>query len=286
MRVDNHRRMTLRRDRTKRAWRYGPICYVQIAALGSSLALALQTSPANATNDAAPTRTFVAAQYQLTRSVDLNLTSGLTSMDAFVKHVQRECPNVGSEAPPSALVQAQKVVREMGGALLVVLLHNDRHAILRFTRVVAPLHWSASRLTNIVKSEALKLEQFRSIAIPDLCADVRAWATRHFEVLPTRTVQLDQQLTASESSLHRSDLRVVQGYENSKIRALARRAQALQKRFERREGKHALRAFFALVRTIFGQCTPGKLCLPFQVLTPGDLERGQISDSNTVAMQR
>jgi hypothetical protein len=169
-------------------------------------------------------------------------------------------------------------VHEIGGALVVKLLHTDRHAILRFTRSVAPLHWSANKLTNTVKAEAVKLEQLSSFAIPDLCADARVWATSHFEILPTRTEQFDQQLTANESGPEQTNLRLVQPYEDSKTRALARRAQALQRRFERREGKHALRAFFALVRAIFpGQCTPGRLCLPFQVLTPGDLERGQIS---------
>jgi hypothetical protein len=101
---------------------------------------------------------LVAAQYQLTRVVDANLTTGLPSMDALVEHVRRQCPNVGSQAPPSALVQAQKLVQEMAGALLVKLLHSDRHAILRFAHSVAPLHWSANKLTNTVKADGVPMK--------------------------------------------------------------------------------------------------------------------------------
>ena len=271
-----------RGDRTKRTRGYGvAICYMQAVALGSSLAMALvplQASPALATNDAAQTRTFVAAQYQLIRLIDVKLTSGLTSIDELVKLVRRGCSSVGSGAPPSALAQAQELVHEIGGTLLVKLLRNDRHVILRFVHSVTPLHWSANKLTNTVKAEAVKLEQFSNFPIPDLCVDARAWAASHFEILPTRVEQFDQELTANGSGLQQNNLRLVQPYEDSMTRVLARRARALQKRFERRERKNALGAFFALIRAIFpGKCTPGKLCLPFQVLTPGDLEHGQIS---------
>jgi hypothetical protein len=199
-------------------------------------------------------------------------------MDVLVGRVQRECPNAGSQAPPSALAQAQKLVQEMAGTLLVVLLHNDRNAILRFTRSVTPLRWSTSELTNMVKSEALRLEQFSSLAIADLCADVQVWATSHFEILPAWTAKFDLQLTASESSIQQSDLSLARPYEDSKARAQARRTQAMRQRFDRSEGKRALRAVFALVRAIFGgQCRPGGLCLPFQILMPGELERSQMS---------
>jgi hypothetical protein len=199
-------------------------------------------------------------------------------MDALVNHVKHECPNVAEGAPPSVSSQSQKIVQEMGGTLLVTLLHNDRHAIRRFELAVAHLHWSNNKLTELVKSEAGKLEKISSITVPSLCINIRAWAASHFEILPTRTEQFDPQLRAKESGLQQTNLRLVQRYEDSKTRVLARRTRALQKRFERREGNHALRAFFALIRAIFpGQCTPGRLCLPFQILTPGDLERGQIS---------
>jgi len=278
-----HHRAIGGRDQTKRA--RSAICSGQTVALAISLAVALPISPALAESNIASTRRLVAAQYQLTRLMVINLSSGLSTEDAFVKDVQRECPGAGAEAPPSASTEAQKLVEEMGGALLVMLLHNDRHAIHRFVRSIAPLYWSASRLTNMFKAEAAKLEQFSGLAAPDLCADVRAWAASQFEVAPARTLQFDQQVTASESGRGQSDLKMVQPYEDSKTNALARRVNALRKRLELREAKHGLRALFGLVRAMFGnQCMPGKLCLPFQALTPSDLERGQISDSHTVAM--
>lgn len=255
------------------------ICLGQAATLGTALVLAVSISTALDTNNASSTRKLIVAQYQLTRLLAANLTSGLASMDALVERVRRECPGVGSEAPPSALGQAQKFVQEMGGILVVTLLHSSRHAIIRFVRLVAPLHWRTSKLTNMVKAEVSKLDELDNITIPDLCMNVRAWATSHFAVLPIATLQFDQGLTASESGLRRPVIKIIQPYEDPRTRALARRVHILQKRFELRESKHSLRYSFALVRAIFGsKCTSGRLCLPFQVLTPGDLERGQLSN--------
>lgn len=271
----NRRRAIGRRDQTKRA--RSAIFYGETVALVIALVVALPTSRALAANDIAATRTLVAAQYQLTSLMVINLSSGLASEGVFVKHVQRECPDTGAEAPPSASIEAQKLVEEMGGALLVTLLHNDRHAIHHFARLIAPLHWSASTLTNMLHAEAVKLEQFSGLAAPDLCADMRAWAASQFEVAPARTLEFDQQVTASESARGQSDLKMVQPYEDSRTNALARRVNALRRRFELRETKRGLRALFALVRAVFGnKCMPGKLCLPFQALTPSDFEHGQI----------
>jgi hypothetical protein len=215
-------------DWTKRA-RYGvAVCCGAATILASALTVAVQTSRAATTNDATATRTLVTAQYVLTRVIHANLRSGLASMDALVGRVQRECPDVGTQAPPSALGQAQKLVREMAGTLLVVLLHNDRYAIVRFEHAVTPLHWSMSKLTNMVKSEARKLEQFSSLRIADPCADAQVWAAKHFKSLPTGTVKFDQELTAGENSVQQSYLGMVQPYEDSKTRALARRTQAMR----------------------------------------------------------
>lgn len=255
------------------------ICIGQAAAIATSLSLAVPISAALDTNNVSSTHKLIVAQYQLTRSLAVNLTSGLASIDTLVERVRHECPGVGSEAPPSALGQAQKFVQEVGGMLVVTLLRDDRRAILRFVRLIAPLHWGTSRFTEIIKSEAVKLEKFINIAMPDLCEDVRAWAASHFVTLPPGTLRFDKQLTMSESGLLQSDLKLVQPYEDSRTKVLARHVEGLQKRFVLRESKHALRALFALVRSIFGEkCTPGRLCLPFQVLTPGNLEHGQISD--------
>lgn len=250
------------------------VCIGKAVTLGIAMSVAVTMSTAFAANNVVPTRRFVAAQYQLARVIDANLTRGLASMNALVDHVKLECSNVASGAPPLVLRQAQKIVQEMGGALLVTLLHNDRHAIRHFGRSVARLHWSTGELTKLVESEVIKLEKISIIATPNLCVDVRAWVTTHFKVLPARTLRLDQQLTANEGSPIQLDTRVLRPYEDQRTWTLARRVFMLQKRFELREGKHALRALFALVQAVFGkQCEPGRLCLPFQTLTPGELEK-------------
>ncbi len=260
----------------KRA-KYGfAICCGVATVLTVALTVAVQISQASTTNDATATRTLVVAQYVLTRVMHANLRSGLTAMDSLVGRVQRECSGAGSQAPPSALGQAQKLVRQMAGTLLVVILHEDRYAILRFEHAVTPLRWSTSKLTNIIKSEARELVQLSNLRIVDPCSDVLVWAAMHFKSLPTWTVKFDQELTAGEDSVEQSGLSLVQPYEDSKTRVLAHRTQAMRQQFDRREGKRALRAVFTLVWATFGrQCRPNRLCLPFQLLTPGELEHGQ-----------
>lgn len=262
--------------RTRRA-KYRPaICCGAATVLTIALTVAVQISQAATTNDATATRTFVTAQYMLTRVMHANLRSGLTSMDALVKRVQRECLDAGLQAPPSALGQAQKLVRQVAGTLLVVMLHDDRYALLRFEHTVTPLQWSTSRLTNTIKSEARKLEQFSNLRIIDPCVGVRVWAAKHFKSLSTWTLKFNHELTAGEDSVEQSGLGLVQPFEDSKTSVLARRTQAMGQQFDRREGKRTLRSVFTLVRAIFGrQCRPNRLCLPFQLLTPGELEHGQ-----------
>lgn len=226
-------------------------------ALGIALTAAVQISPALAVDNVAPTHTLVAEQYQLMRMLVANLTSGLASMDTLIERVKHECSTVASEAPPSASSQAQKLVQEMGGTLLITLLHNDRRAIRRYVRAIVPLQWSASKITSIVKSETTKLEKLSDIAIPDLCLNVREWAERNFAVLPRLTVQFDRQLTASEGGLQPTDIKIIKSYEDASTKVLVRHVAVLRRRFKLRERRPALRGLFALVQTIFGEkCTP------------------------------
>jgi hypothetical protein len=261
---------------TKRARYRFVICCAVATVLTIALTVAVQSSQASTINDARATRALVAAQYTVTRVMRANLRGGLTAVDALVEGVQRECPDAGSQAPPSALGQAQKLVRQMAGTLLVALLHNDRYAIHRFEHTVTRLRWSRRKFTNRIESEARKLEDFSNLRIVEPCADVQVWASTHFERLPMWTMKFDRELTADENSVEQSGLSLVQPYEDSKTRALARRTLAMRRQFDRDEGKHTLRAVFALVWATFGRrCKPNGLCLPFQVLTPGELEHGQ-----------
>lgn len=83
---------------------------------------------------------------------------------------------------------------------------------------------------------------------------------------------------ANEGDVQPSKIESIESYEDERTKVLGRRLAVLRERFELHEGKPALRDLFTLLRAISGEkCTSGKICLPFQVLTPGDLEHGQIS---------
>lgn len=177
--VENRNHKIRLRGRTKRA-RYRPAIVSTVTVLTIALAVTVQISQASTTNNATATRTFVAAQYALTLVMHANLRKGLNSMDTFVGHVQRGCLDAGLQAPPSALGQAQKLVRQMAGTLLAVILHDDRYELLRFERTVTPLRWSTGKLTNRIKSEARKLAKFSNLRVTDPCVDVRVWASKNF----------------------------------------------------------------------------------------------------------
>jgi hypothetical protein len=252
-----------------------------VVTVGIALVFAAQVSLALAVDNVASTQRLVEAEYQLSREMITDLPSGLASMHALVNHVRHECPSAGAQAPPSAYSQAQQFVQEMSGSLVVTLLHDDRRSIRRIGRVVAPLQWSSRSTTNRVKSETAKLENLGRMAIPNVCLNIREWAAGHFAVVPRSTTLFDRQLAANEGDVQPSNIESIKSYKDARTKVLDRRLAVLRKRFELREGRPALRDLFALVRAIFGErCTSGKICLPFQVLTPGDLERGQINVSS------
>lgn len=155
------------------------ICLCYATSCGTILPLAAWGSPLITTKNVAATSALVEAQYQFTRSITAHLASGLLSEDMLVDRVRHHCPDVGAGAPPSARMEAQKFVQEMGGALLVTLLHKDRYAILRLVHTITPLHWSMGKINNIVKSEAVKLRKLSSLTIPDLCGNARSWSASH-----------------------------------------------------------------------------------------------------------
>jgi hypothetical protein len=61
--------------------------------------------------------------------------------------------------------------------------------IATFDHAVRGLRWSDARLTRTVRTFAAKLQQLSTLALPNVCGDVQAWAAGGFATVPASTTQ-------------------------------------------------------------------------------------------------
>ena len=106
---------------------------------------------------------------------------------------------------------------EIIGAMVLAAYHDAQPQITAYIRVAARSHWSSRTLTASIHAYAGKLTTLSTLAAPNLCADIRAWAASGYKSLPASTVGFDQrfvpawvalgELPAQLASSERSDER-------------------------------------------------------------------------------
>jgi hypothetical protein len=81
---------------------------------------------------------------------------------------------------------------ELIGAMVLAAYHAAQPQLNAYLRVASRSHWSSRTLTSSVHAYAAKLTTLSTLAAPNLCADIRAWSTSGYKVLPASTVRFDQ----------------------------------------------------------------------------------------------
>jgi hypothetical protein len=199
-----------------------------LLALGFTLVL---PAGAQAAGDAAATHAYIQANNALARASVARIPAEQAAIDALDHKLSAECPRAGAGAPIS---QASfPMSEEVSVALWSVSWATGAKSIRAFARAVKPLHWSNPRITRIARRYAASLQEMASIPLPNLCADVRAFAASNFRAVPASIVALDSRVSAIE--LETVPQTLLARFEPSGDRALAKRTEGLEHEFAEAE---------------------------------------------------
>jgi hypothetical protein len=176
--------------------------------------------------DAAATRAYVQANYNLVRAARSSLSVEVGGLKSLVSQITGECPLAAAESPQNH--DSEQLSNEVVGAMTVVIYRPDAAAIHTFARSVAGLHWSNRKLTRIVRKYATQLQGLSALATPDVCGDVRAWVASGYQTLAPSTVQFNTSYYADDIEAEEVPLRLLAPYESAAVSSLVHRTKRLE----------------------------------------------------------
>lgn len=176
--------------------------------------------------DAAATRVYIEANYNLVRAARSHLATGQAALKSLVSKITGQCPRAAAESPQNH--DSEQLSNEVVGAMTLVAYHPDTAAMGAFARAVGGLRWSNRRLTHIVRTYAAQLKGLTTLAMPDVCGDVRAWAGSGFQRLPASTVQFDKRYYADDIEAEEVPLRLLAPYESAGEATIVHRTKRLE----------------------------------------------------------
>jgi hypothetical protein len=199
-----------------------------LALVGGALSPAAAAPVAGSarSGDAAATRAFVEANYALARAVVADLPSGRAALTSLVHQIAGSCPQAAAGSPEDG--DSERLSDEVIGALSVAVFHLDAPIVARFARAVAPLRWSNRRLTRMVGTYAAKLRGMATLAMPDLCGDVKAWTASGFHTLTASTASFDRRFLAVRIETEEVSPALLKRYERPGEAAVMRRTGRLE----------------------------------------------------------
>jgi len=175
-------------------------------------------------SDIAATGAYIQADYTLVHTARINMKTGEAALEELRSKLGAECPRAAAASPENEA--AEKLSNEVIGAMSVVFIRSDVQAVGNFAETAGRLHWSNPKLTRRVASYAAKLKALTVLVMPDVCGDVRAWATSGYRTLPASTTQFDRQFSAEDVGIGEVPARLLAPYEHPSERAtLARTTQ-------------------------------------------------------------
>lgn len=141
---------------------------------------------AASSGDAAATRSYLKANYALLRVAQRNIGASEAAYKSVQHRITGECPRAGLSSPQDT--QSTEMSNEVIGAMVVSAAKPDLAAIRTYLRAVGRLHWSSSSINHSISRYRAMLGTIFKITVPDICADVKSWATSEFKTLPSSTI--------------------------------------------------------------------------------------------------
>jgi hypothetical protein len=190
-----------------------------------AIALAPLQPALASSGDAATTRTYLQANYALLRVAQRNIKASEAAYKSVQHRVTAECPHAGLNSPQDT--QSTQMSNEVIGAMVVSAAKPDLAAIRTYLHAVAPLHWSSASINHSMARYRASLGTIFKLTVPDLCSDVKSWATSGFQTLPSHTVSFVKLFLPNWVALGLvpSGLK---GLEDGEGRSLAQRSHAIE----------------------------------------------------------
>ena len=104
--------------------------------------------------------------------------------------MRSECPRLVVGSPQNEA--SEKLTAELIASMHLVALKTLASAIGSYSRSVAQLRWSNPALTRIVHTYARELLAQSRLAVPDICAELRAWKASGYTALPAGTLPFNK----------------------------------------------------------------------------------------------
>jgi hypothetical protein len=193
-----------------------------LLALASTLALLASSACAFASPaDVSATQGYLRANYRLVQSASGRIHLGEATLRNVLARVRRECPRAAAGSPQNP--ESTQLSNEVIGVMVTSAIRPDLASIRQYLAAAARLRWSSGGLTRSVQGYVAKLRTLASLAVPDICSDVRSWAASGFKVLPASTKAFDRRFEPSWVALGELPS-ALSRFESGEGRALARRA--------------------------------------------------------------
>jgi hypothetical protein len=189
--------------------------------------------------DATATREYLQLDLKATRAEVKAFPAALAAIGTLREHLQAECPGVlAGESKPAAgekpSSSAVAIADEVDGAVFGAAEHTEYQLRRGFAHAVSRLAWSDGSLTRLVHSYAAAELAQSQLAVPDLCADLRAWVASGRQTVSAATeayvhrqsILAGETEDGEEKTMHRL---VRDGDENAADKSTARQISKLER---------------------------------------------------------
>lgn len=154
--------------------------------LGALIAVAAAQT-ASASNVSA-THAYIQANYALAKAGVARIPAIQAKVAGLNASLGQQCPSVGKGAPE--LEVTQPLSNEVVAALWSISYSANAQPIAAFVAKTKHLRWSNGRITRIVSRYAKSLHEMATLPLPNICEDVRSFASSGFRTPPAHTVAL------------------------------------------------------------------------------------------------
>jgi hypothetical protein len=202
--------------------------------LATTAILASSSAPVLAAQgDTAATRAYVQADYALVHTAKVNLKTSEAALQKLRRKIAAECPKAAAGSPQDT--DSEQLSNELVGAMTVVAIQPDRHAVATFASTIGRLRWSSATLTRTVHAYATRLKTLSLLPAPSVCGDVRAWAAGDYHALPASTVRFDSRYYKVEVAVGEVPARLLAPSEQPDERPVLAQAQKIESQLSEAE---------------------------------------------------
>jgi hypothetical protein len=121
-----------------------------------------------------------------------SLPSVVIAISQFVHNTERHCPTVVAAAPRNPLRWPVEV--GITETLLIIAAHTDAPITTKLDQKITRLRWATPHLTHLVQKEILAASFLAHRKLPELCSDLREWASSRFQQVPPTLKQFSDEV--------------------------------------------------------------------------------------------